>query len=134
MIPSAWLALEQLPLTPNGKVDRKALPAPQIRGEDAGDYAAPRSELERVLADIWAKVLRVDQVGIQDNFFELGGHSLLGMKLVTQVGEQLSVTLPVSAVFKYPTIERMSKAIDSLRLVRSGAPDTQETEFESGVL
>ena len=62
------MVLKQLPLTPNGKLDRRALPAPQSRPEEMGEYIAPRTELERTLADIWAQLLRVDQVGVQGQF------------------------------------------------------------------
>lgn len=69
MIPSAWMILKQLPLTLSGKLDRRALRAPQNRGEEHGEYVEPQTELERALADIWAQLLRVDRVGFQDNFF-----------------------------------------------------------------
>ncbi|MFC4311648.1 methyltransferase, partial [Steroidobacter flavus] len=45
MMPSAWMVLKQLPLTPNGKVDRRALPNPQGRPEELGEYVPPRTEL-----------------------------------------------------------------------------------------
>jgi len=82
-MPSAWMVLSQLPLTSNGKVDRRALPAPQGRPEELGEYVAPRSELEKILTEIWVQLLRIDQVGVQDDFFELGGHSLLATRVIT---------------------------------------------------
>lgn len=69
MVPAQILRLERMPLSPAGKIDRKALPEPSWQG--AG-YVAPRNEAERILADIWAQVLQVEQVGIHDNFFDLG--------------------------------------------------------------
>ena len=81
MVPGALVQLERMPLSANGKIDRKALPAPEGRPQ-TGEYLEPRTELERVLAGIWAEVLCVEQVGIEDNFFELGGHSLLAMRVV----------------------------------------------------
>src|SRR5262249_45295731 len=78
MVPSAFVLLEALPLTPSGKVDRKALPAPDnARPELEEAYVAPRTPVERGLADLWAEVLGLERVGVHDNFFELGVHSLL---------------------------------------------------------
>jgi amino acid adenylation domain-containing protein len=111
MIPSAWMVVRQLPLTPNGKVDRRALPAPQSRSDEMGDYIAPRTELERTLADIWAQVLRVDQVGIQDDFFELGGHSLLATRVITHISDLLDVDLPLRVLFEKPTVEALSSRV-----------------------
>jgi len=118
MIPSIWMLLKQLPLNSNGKVDRRALPAPQARFDDLGEYIAPRTSLERLLADIWAAVLQVDQVGVRDNFFELGGHSLLAMQVVVRIRSQLSIDLPMRTLFEFPTIEQMSVRVDELRHAR----------------
>jgi amino acid adenylation domain-containing protein len=103
MIPSAWMALKQLPLTPNGKLDRRALPAPQSRPEEMGEYIAPRTELERTLASIWAQVLRVDQVGVQDNFFELGGHSLLIVQMMERL-RQVGLSAELRSIYASPTL------------------------------
>src|SRR3712207_8723259 len=46
-----------LPLTPNGKLDRRALPEPVASAETELAYAAPRDQIEEMLADIWAAVL-----------------------------------------------------------------------------
>ncbi|NLG50900.1 MAG: amino acid adenylation domain-containing protein, partial [Chloroflexi bacterium] len=65
MVPSAYVPLDALPVTPNGKVDRKALPAPDWSQRDvASAYVAPRTETEARLAQVWAQVLGVEQVGV----------------------------------------------------------------------
>jgi ubiquinone/menaquinone biosynthesis C-methylase UbiE len=115
MIPCAWMLLKQLPLTPNGKLDRRALPAPQARSEEMGEYLAPSTELERTLAEIWTEVLRVDQIGVRDNFFELGGHSLVATQVVARVGTLLSLDMKTRLLFEFPTIQQFASKVDALR-------------------
>jgi amino acid adenylation domain-containing protein len=110
MIPSAFVRLEALPLTPNGKLDRKALPVPDGASREAGEsYVAPRSELERIIADVWQEVLEVERVGVHDNFFGLGGHSLLLIRVNGKLRETLRAELPVIEMFKYPTVSALAE-------------------------
>ena len=115
MIPTHFMELEKLPLTPNGKLDRKALPEPFVRIEQA--YVAPRNEMEEVLVSIWNEVLGKEKVGINDNFFELGGHSLRATVIASRIHKELAVELPLKELFKIPTIleisEYLSKTIKS---------------------
>ncbi|HEY7416717.1 MAG TPA: amino acid adenylation domain-containing protein, partial [Ktedonobacteraceae bacterium] len=65
MLPSDLVFLNAFPLTPSGKVDRKSLPIPTTRqSETDRGYVAPRRLIEGLLADIWAEVLAVEQVGV----------------------------------------------------------------------
>ncbi|PTL75058.1 non-ribosomal peptide synthetase [Vitiosangium sp. GDMCC 1.1324] len=112
MVPSAFVLLERLPLTPNGKVDRKALPAPEARGTERGDYVAPRTEMERVVADIWAPLLKQARVGARDNFFELGGHSLLAAQVATRLREALRMELSVRVLFEAPTVAELALRLE----------------------
>ncbi|HEV2150062.1 MAG TPA: amino acid adenylation domain-containing protein [Longimicrobiaceae bacterium] len=114
MVPQAFVALDRLPLTPNGKLDRKALPAPDpASAQDR--YAAPRSPVEEVLAEIWAEVLERKRVGVEENFFDLGGHSLLATRLVSRVRQAFGVELPVRALFEGPTVAEVSKRVEALK-------------------
>ena len=44
-------------------------------------FVEPRTETERLLAEIWASQLGLEGVGIHDRFFDLGGHSLLAAQI-----------------------------------------------------
>jgi acyl carrier protein len=72
---------------------------------------APRTQVEEVLADIWAEVLGRERVGIDDDFFELGGHSLLATQVIARVRDTFQVTLPVRTVFEARTIADLSLAL-----------------------
>ena len=78
MIPAAFVQLARLPMTRSGKIDRRGLPEPR-RSRAALDvpYAAPRNQLETVLAQLWREVLQLEELGSADDFFALGGDSLL---------------------------------------------------------
>jgi len=112
MVPSVFVKLDTLPLTPNGKVDRRALPAPDQSDIEAGvKYVAPRTPVEETLVEIWAKVLKIEKVGVYDNFFELGGHSLLVTQVISQLRDTLRVELTVRDFFEAPTVARLSDTI-----------------------
>jgi acyl carrier protein len=113
MLPTIFVRLEALPLTPNGKVDRRALAAMTDLAQPAaaGDSAAPRDELEQRLGTIWGEVLHAGDVRTADDFFDLGGDSLLAVALVHEIGRQLGVELPVSAVFRHPTVADLAAAV-----------------------
>lgn len=108
MIPSAFVRLDSLPLTSTGKVDRRALPAPdQTRAELEENYVAPRTPVEEVLADIWAEVLGMEQVGIHDNFFELGGDSILAIQIIGRAARR-SLRLTPRQLFESQTVAELA--------------------------
>jgi amino acid adenylation domain-containing protein len=111
MMPDAFVYLDSLPLTPNGKIDRRALPEPDITQQLATSYVAPRTPTEEILANIWANVLGIEQVGIHDNFFEIGGHSLLAIQVNSRLREIFSLELPVHSLFEATTIEKLSQLL-----------------------
>ena len=115
MIPNAIVILESLPLTSNGKIDRRSLPVPESRTGIEESLVAPRTPVEEKLAQIWAKVLRVEQVGIHDNFFELGGHSLLATQLVSRIRTSFKVELPLRSLFAAPTVAELAPSIQQLQ-------------------
>ncbi|WP_375474222.1 AMP-binding protein [uncultured Nostoc sp.] len=94
MIPTTWIKLDSLPLTSNGKVDYRALPKQTKNISQDNGFVAPRNELERQIAQIWAEVLNVPVVGIKNNFLELGGHSLLAFALMNKIQQKFGKNLP----------------------------------------
>jgi amino acid adenylation domain-containing protein/non-ribosomal peptide synthase protein (TIGR01720 family) len=102
MIPAQYVLLASLPLTPSGKLDRKALPALEVSAFQ-GLYEAPRTELERQLAEVWQSVLGAEQVGLNDNFFELGGDSIVSLQVVSRA-RQRGIHFTPKDVFQHQTL------------------------------
>ncbi|WP_298909516.1 non-ribosomal peptide synthetase [uncultured Nostoc sp.] len=108
MMPSVFVRLDALPLLLNGKLDRRSLPAPDwTRPELEAAFIAPRTPEEQILADIWAEVLGVEQVGVQDNFFELGGDSILSIQIVARAKEAGLCLTPMQ-LFHHQTIAQLA--------------------------
>ncbi len=86
MLPSAFVFMTALPVTSRGKIDRAALatmklPAPA----DARGAEAPRDDLERAVAGVFAQLLKQPVASRQDDFFLLGGDSLSVVELQTRL-------------------------------------------------
>jgi acyl carrier protein len=107
MIPAAIEVLDALPRMSNQKVDRLTLPEP-TRWDGAGRDVAPRDELERQLAAIWERELKIVPISMTDNFFHLGGDSLLAVRLFSQIEKVLGTRLPVATLFTAQTIEQLA--------------------------
>jgi acyl carrier protein len=109
MVPSSFTRLEKFPMTANGKVDRKALPKPERSElEQVDSFVLPRSEVEQMLASIWAEALHLDKIGIHENFFDIGGNSLLLVKVKAQIDQVMNRSIPTLELFNYPTIETLA--------------------------
>ncbi len=120
MVPAAVMVLDDFPRTASGKVDRLSLPKPVAAG---GDYVAPRSLTEEIVAGVMAEVLKLEDVGVNDDFFELGGHSLLIPRVTSRLNELFGVQLPMRALFDNSKIGELAETITSLRSVNGTGGD-----------
>ncbi|BCY09671.1 SDR family NAD(P)-dependent oxidoreductase [Actinoplanes sp. L3-i22] len=79
-------------------------------------YLAPRTDVEKAIAEIWQETLGVAQIGILDHFFtDLGGSSLIATQVVAQVRDRFQVTLPLRRFFEGPTVAEIAGIVDAAR-------------------
>ena len=122
LVPAALVALDRLPLNPHGKVDLRALPEPdRDLGTERLTYQAPRTPLEEEIAALWREVLGVEGVGIGDDFFELGGHSLLATRVLSRLGDDFGVEIPLHALFEEPTVAGLAQSLGALLIAEAEA-------------
>jgi amino acid adenylation domain-containing protein len=121
MVPNVYVEMRAFPVTANGKLDRGALPAPNAAAHGEGISEPPLDQWETGLAEIWTELLRMHQIGRCDNFFRLGGHSLLAIQLVAKVESRFSVSLPVIAIFRNPSLREMASALRTIAIERHGS-------------
>ena len=147
MVPADYLFVDAMPLTPNGKVDRQALVGnaergtrsaekPRERGSEGNAARGAREQpaepdqdweitLEDRIADIYAQVLGLDEVGTDDDFFDLGGHSLAAARVAVRLRRAQDVELSERDIFDAPTPAMLAKRSVE-RGARSAAGDPAE--------
>jgi acyl-CoA synthetase (AMP-forming)/AMP-acid ligase II len=118
-VPRQIVFLDELPRGATGKVQRIGLAeqlglgSPEEPRPAAPPYVAPRTDLEREVAALFAEILGVERVGATDDFFTLGGDSVAAAELVGEVcgrGHAMP-DLPAASVLWAPTVERFAKLL-----------------------
>lgn len=110
-------------------------PPPQRARPDISiEFLAPKTSLQRQLAEVWQSLLGLEQVGIQDDFFELGGDSLLLMQVHKELQGLFGSELAVVELYNHPTIEKLSAWLDSRKgAAGEAAPDTTLDEVSDRI-
>ena len=130
--PEGRILTLQLPSMP-GPVDILNVPSADKQRKDnenrAPSLAATRKASEgpckpvdpeqKLLVEIWKQVLGLREVGIRDSFFDLGGHSLMAVRLMAEIREVTGRQIPVSAIFRAPTIEALAPLLRENTVSRS---------------
>ncbi|WP_460730549.1 amino acid adenylation domain-containing protein, partial [Nocardia heshunensis] len=120
MVPAAVTVLDRIPLTPVGKLDRRALPAPQLR---VAEFRAPAGRLEVAVAEVFAELLgTTDPIGADDDFFGLGGNSLIAARAAARLGAVISARVPGRLLFTASTVAALAARVAELEGVGGRAP------------
>ncbi|WP_019872006.1 MupA/Atu3671 family FMN-dependent luciferase-like monooxygenase [Salinispora oceanensis] len=109
MVPARVVLLAALPVTPNGKVDRGRLP--DGLEERTTAYRPPRTDLERIIADVWAELLGRDRIGADDHFFSVGGNSLLAVQARSRLLARGVAGVSLVDIFRYPTLHELAASL-----------------------
>jgi acyl-CoA synthetase (AMP-forming)/AMP-acid ligase II/acyl carrier protein len=114
-VPRQVLIVSEIPKGPTGKVQRIGLAAKLgVATSTSRAFVAPETPLEKVLAEIWAEVLELEQVGVHDNFFALGGDSLQATRFLIRLRELMDVEVEVSRIFEAPSVKDIAKHVETL--------------------
>ena len=112
-----------LPKTSSGKLQRSACRNRLADGSldsyaqfpsaeaDGVDEAAPSSELQTLIGQVWREQLQVEQVRADDHFFLLGGNSIAATQVIARLSETLGLALNLRLLFEAPTLAAFAAAV-----------------------
>lgn len=120
-IPVQILFTAQIPKSANGKIQRRLLyryiqnhpeefPATLLEVAEA-EEAEFGNATEKILADIWCDLLKIDDISNTDDFFEVGGDSLMAELLFAEIERILAVKLPADTILAHRTIQELAAVI-----------------------
>jgi LDH2 family malate/lactate/ureidoglycolate dehydrogenase len=132
MLPQRIVTMPRLTRTPSGKVDLQALRAtlatpsamPHTLAPSAAlrePHQASRSHIEKLLTEIWKKVLHLNHVDTGDNFFDLGGNSKLSINVFFEA-KQAGLMLELSQLYQYQTIAELARVVGETKPAAAADP------------
>ncbi len=78
--------------------------------------------------NLWKDLIGHEDIGIDDDFFRLGGDSLLAIQIISKIQTAFHVSLGLQALFEYPTIAKLAKAIEEQK-----APSSALVQLKAGI-
>lgn len=126
--PTRIHVIDQLPRGPSRKVDRLWLIEDASRRSEAAaterqsqprpsaGYVAPRTLVERIIAESWSAVLGLERIGVHDDFLDLGGSSLMAVRILARLDRVLPAGLSLGRFLDRPTIAEQAAFVDQALL------------------
>lgn len=74
-------------------------------------HTVPTNPTEAKLQEMWQRVLKIEDIGINDAFPRLGGNSIDAAALVSKIHKTFNVKMELSEIFRLSTIKRLSQHI-----------------------
>jgi aryl carrier-like protein len=110
-VPSRMHVVPAIPVGGNGKVDLAALrAAAAVDIPAAVDGDLPRTDTERMIADIWCAVLGRERIGRDERFLEIGGDSFKLLGVFGRLRRHFP-SLGIAMLFAHPTIAQLAAAV-----------------------
>lgn len=134
MIPSVWNIAQEIPKLTSGKANRKNIFSCNYRSVSRTLKTAPPStDLQREIYDIWCKILKRTDFGIEDSFMEIGGVSIEVVEMMSIIGEKYNIETEYSDFINEPTISGLEKMILSAeKIISVPAKKPAPFKYEGG--
>lgn len=113
MVPKQTIILNEIPYTANGKVDRRALKEYVKQTTVDEVKTVPITKRAKELAEIWARLLHIDEVFMEDDFYLLGGDSLIATRIKSICNKELHIDVALEDIFKNSVFGKFAALIEN---------------------
>lgn len=115
-IPSKLIFIEQIPLSINGKVDYKKLKSLVYFANKAEKASSNQNVFVSKLLDSLSEVLNLSSknISLDKSLFQQGLNSLSSIKLINSLSQKLSIEIPYTSIFNYPTVVKFADYISTV--------------------
>ncbi len=112
MVPAVTMQIDRIPLNQNQKVNKKALPKPEKKAEEAVvESNVPMNLLEEELHKMVADIIGNTDFGITTVLGHAGLTSISAIKLAIQVDKRYGITLNAKSLVKNGTLQSIENEI-----------------------
>ncbi|KJC53338.1 non-ribosomal peptide synthetase [Bradyrhizobium sp. LTSP857] len=112
-VPSLIRGVAALPKGASGKVKRNALAELISAANDGDETHLPHTALETQLADIWANLLELPQIGVDQDVFALGADSLAATQMRSRLRERFNVDFSFEDIFDCATVSALAARLET---------------------
>lgn len=97
---------------------------------EESEYYAPGTDLEKKIAALWCKAMRLEKVSVRSNFFDLGGDSLTLEQIHVQLTEKMGFQEPITTLFQYPTVAMLAEYLGNKSALPAQESNVQPEDGE----
>ena len=129
MVPAVTMQIDRIPLNQNQKVNKKALPKPEKKADEAVmESNVPMNVLEQELHSIIAKTINTEEFGVTTVLGYVGLTSIMAIKLAIQINKRFGVTLNSKSLAKTGTLQSIENEILAKMMSEETEKEPMKTE------
>ncbi len=113
MVPRRLVFMDALPLTPNGKVNRRTLLksiSDEYNPHSDPTITEPQSLTEKIVIDVWKRLLDIQTISRDSDFFQLGADSLSATRCIGAL-ENEGYKADLSVLFATPCLHEFAATL-----------------------
>jgi len=99
----------------------------EVQTGDPNDDQVGIDALEEQVADLFCRILGIDEIDKDESFLTAGGNSLMAMQVISRIRASHAISIPISKFFKAPTVSGVTCLAYNLLQKKTGLESPRGT-------